>query len=311
MNISRSNDTIKNRIKNMSENIEKTVTDKLSKRHFALQIEESADKSGKAHILGFVRLLHENEIVNQFLCCLELTESSTGQDVFDSILPILNNSKYHGSCVWEFVRTVLHQRKSLLSKTLPVALKPVLDKAANMVNFIKSKPLKIRVFINLGISMEVKYESLLLHTEVRWLSLAKVLRRFIKLKAELMTFFQKENMDDLKMTYGRKENFLTLTDKLTAFWKKVIFWKSCVLEKKKVDIFPYLNHKTTDEIISAVTEHLTLSEEKIEFYFPSINVETYDWLRNPLAKVDTLNSKLSYQEEEEELIFLEMVLMEF
>ena len=85
MKIPRSNDTIKNRIKNMSDDIEKTVADKLSKRHFALQIDESTDISGKAHILGFVRFIHENEIVNQFLCCLELTERSTGQDVFDSI----------------------------------------------------------------------------------------------------------------------------------------------------------------------------------------------------------------------------------
>ncbi|XP_065646395.1 protein FAM200C-like [Hydra vulgaris] len=197
MNIPRSNDTIKNRIKNMSDDIEKTVTDKLSKRHFVLQIEESADKSGKAHILGFVRLLHENEIVNQFLCCLELTESSAGQDVFDSISSYFEQFKISwelcvGICTDGAPSTVgllkgfvtrakkrnanvisthcfLH-RKSLLSKTLPVALKPVLDKVVNMVNFIKSKPLKIRVFINLGISMEVKYESLLLHTEERWLS---------------------------------------------------------------------------------------------------------------------------------------------
>lgn len=51
----------------MSDDIEKTIADKLSKRHFALQIDESTDISGKAHILGFVRFIHENEIVNQFL----------------------------------------------------------------------------------------------------------------------------------------------------------------------------------------------------------------------------------------------------
>lgn len=67
MKIPRSNDTIKNRIKIMSDDIEKTIADKLSKRHFALQIDESTDISGKAHILGFVRFIHENEIVNQFL----------------------------------------------------------------------------------------------------------------------------------------------------------------------------------------------------------------------------------------------------
>ncbi|XP_065665357.1 zinc finger BED domain-containing protein 5-like [Hydra vulgaris] len=239
-------------------------------------------------------------------------------------------------------------RESLASKILPVALKPVLDKVVSMVNIIKSRPLKIRVFKNLCIFMETKYESLLLHTEVRWLSGGKVLRRFLELNDELMNFFQKENMDDFveylqndiwcaKLAYlansfdylncvdssvqGRKENFLTMTNKLTAFRKKVIFWKNRVLEKKKVDIYPSLNDNTTDDIISAVTEHLTLLEEKIEFYFPSINVETYDWIHNPFAKVYTSNSKLSYQEEEElinllsdrtlKMKFSEMVLEEF
>ena len=290
--------------------------------------------------------------MNQFLCCLELTERSTGQDVFDSISSYFEQFKISwelcvGICtdgapsmvgsLKGFVTLAkkrnaniisthcfLH-RESLVSKTLPVALKPVLDKVVNMVNFIKSRPLKIRVFKNLCISMEAKYESLLLHSEVRWLSRGKVLRRFLELKDELMTFFQNENMDDFveylqndiwcaKLAYladifdylncvntslqGRKEIFLTSTDKLTAFRKKVIFWKNRLLEKKKVDIFPSLNDNTTDEIMSAVTEHLTLLEEKIEFYFPSINVETYDWIRNPFATVDTSNSKLSYQEEE-------------
>jgi hypothetical protein len=52
-----------------------------------------------------------------------------------------------------------------------------------------------------------------------------------------------------------------------------------VPEKKEVDIFPSLNDNTTYEIISAVTKHLTLLEENIEFYFPTINVEKYDWIR--------------------------------
>ena len=44
--------------------------------------------------------------------------------------------------------------------------------------------------------MEAKYESLLLHSKVRWLFRGKVLRRFLELNDELMTFFQNENMDD-------------------------------------------------------------------------------------------------------------------
>ncbi|XP_026821562.1 protein ZBED8-like [Rhopalosiphum maidis] len=61
MKIPHSDDTIKNRIIHMSDDIEKTVFNKLSKSYFALQIDESTDISGIAHVLGFVRFINENK----------------------------------------------------------------------------------------------------------------------------------------------------------------------------------------------------------------------------------------------------------
>ena len=81
----------------MSDDIEKTVSEKHSIRHFALQVDESIYVSGKAQILGFVRFINENKIVNQYLCCKELAEPTT-----------------------------LH-REAFVLKTLPEELKPVLD----------------------------------------------------------------------------------------------------------------------------------------------------------------------------------------
>lgn len=71
MKIPYSDDTIKNRIIHLSDDTEKTVTNKLitNKLYFALQIDESTDISGIAHILGFVCFIDENKIMNQFLCC--------------------------------------------------------------------------------------------------------------------------------------------------------------------------------------------------------------------------------------------------
>lgn len=92
MKIPHSDDTIKNRIIHMSDDIEKTVTNKLTtnKLYFALQTDESTDISGIVHVLGFVRFIDENKIVNQFLCCKQLTERTTGQNVFDSISSYLD-----------------------------------------------------------------------------------------------------------------------------------------------------------------------------------------------------------------------------
>ena len=59
-----------------------------------------------------------------------------------------------------------------------------------MVNFIKTRPLKSRIFELLCKDMDSHYVRLLLHTEVRWLSKGKVLSRVIELQEELSIFFE-------------------------------------------------------------------------------------------------------------------------
>ena len=51
-------------------------------------------------------------------------------------------------------------------------------------------------------------------------------------------------------------------------------------------MFPSLNENIPEEIISAIIDHLTLLEENIAHYFPSLNIENYDWIRNPFATID-------------------------
>jgi hypothetical protein len=60
-------------------------------------------------------------------------------------------------------------REVLVSKTIGEDLKQVLDVAVNMVNFIKQRPLKSRLFATLSENMQKDHVTLLQHTEVRWL----------------------------------------------------------------------------------------------------------------------------------------------
>jgi len=39
----------------------------LANSNFALQIDET---TGNAQLIAFVRFIHENDIINQFLCCV-------------------------------------------------------------------------------------------------------------------------------------------------------------------------------------------------------------------------------------------------
>ncbi|GFX15365.1 SCAN domain-containing protein 3 [Trichonephila clavipes] len=192
-----SNDTIHRRIKDMSENIEQNTAKTLANSNFALQVDETTDITGNAQLIAFVRFIHENDIINQFLCCRELPDFTTGKHIFQVISSYLEEIKVSwksciGICTDDapamtghlkgFVahvkelnedilvtRCFLH-REALVTKFLPSDLKIVLEQCVKMVNYIKSRPLKSRLFSKLCQAMEAKYESLLLHTEVRWLS---------------------------------------------------------------------------------------------------------------------------------------------
>jgi len=87
-------------------------------------------------------------------------------------------------------------REVLVTKYLPSELKIVLEQCVKMINYIKSRLLKSRLFSKLCQAMEAKYESLLLHTEVRWLSKGKFLSRVLELKDEMKIFFEQDKNYD-------------------------------------------------------------------------------------------------------------------
>ena len=62
------------------------------------------------------------------------------------------------------------------------------------VNTIKAHALNFRLFRQLCAENDEKFEQLLLHTEVRWLSKGNCLRRFNSLFSTVVEFFQ--GLDD-------------------------------------------------------------------------------------------------------------------
>ncbi|GFW16554.1 SCAN domain-containing protein 3 [Trichonephila clavipes] len=188
-----SNDTIHRRIKDMSENIEQNTAKTLVNSNFALQVDETTDITGNAQLIAFVRFIHENDIINQFLCCRELPDFTTRKHIFQVISSYLEEiksfleviywhlhrwcSSYMTGHLKGFVAHVKELNKDILvthcflhgealvTKFLPSDLKIVLEQCVKMVNYIKSRPLKSRLFSKLCQAMEAKYESLLLHTE--------------------------------------------------------------------------------------------------------------------------------------------------
>ena len=148
-------------------------------------------------------------------------------------------------------------REVRVSKTIPDELKQVSKQVVEITNFIKTRPLKSRLFEKIFVDMDSQHKRLILHTEVRWLSRGRVLCRVHELHKELHIFFKTETHERIceylqcefwfsRLEYlaeifahrnslntsmqGREENVLASSDKLVAFKKKVAIWKKTELK---------------------------------------------------------------------------------
>lgn len=203
-------------------------------------------------------------------------------------------------------------REALMVKNLPEQLSITMNECIKIINIIKSRALNSRIFGILCEEMGSEHESLLFYTEVRWLSRGKVLARLFELRYEVREFLSSQDMYDLcqhlhdeywiaKLAYmadifehlnelnkkmqGRNENILTCSDKLQGFKKKLELWQE-QLQKGCLEMYHRTNHSTIENkqlIVDLAQQHLSMLQQKFEYYFHSINTEQYNWIRNPFA----------------------------
>lgn len=349
-----SNNTISRRISRMSANINEQVMEKLrSHKLFALQVDESTDITDKAQLIGFIRFIEADDICEQFLFCRTLDITTTGQDIFESVTSFFNehnlswkeccglctdgapsmSGRYKG-----FSARVLKEnpsiitthcflhREALVAKTCGEELTTVLNQTVKMVNYIKSRPLKCRVFEKLCLEMGSAYTSLLLHTDVRWLSRGRVLNRVLQLKEELAALFKAEKQETflelllndswcLKLSYladvcnklnelnismqGRKETIVSCTNKMTGFKRKLGSWRFSV-QKGDLCNFPSLlkemnqlnateYNKEQEELKDVILDHISRLEAALDKYFPSLSTENLDWIVSPFDFADNVD----------------------
>lgn len=185
-----------------------------------------------------------------------------------------------------FTHCIIH-REALASKTLDPELKSVLETATKIVNYIKSRPVNTRLFAALCNELGSEHQSLLFHTEVRWLSRANVLHRLYELRDEVRLFLMEhasqladhltdpdwltrlaylscifDRLNGLNMSLqGENTSIMSLNDKICAFKRKVDRWTARV-EMGRIDMFPELeefmeeNNLSLNTVKTSITTHL-------------------------------------------------------
>lgn len=348
--ISVSNNTIRRRIDEMASDILAQVVQEVKNspyNKFSLQFDESTDVSSCAILLGFIRYVHLSDVKEEFLLCENLTTTAKGEDVFRLVSRFLEKNGLHWNNVQQvsvdgapammggnrgfrgFVQRenveimVDHcsiHRYSLVSKTLPDALKAVFIQVVKVVNFIKARDVNSRVFRELCKEMGEKYELLLYHTEVRWLSRGKVINRVIELREAVQLFLQQEESDLahyfsssewlFRLCYlgdifnelnkgnlelqGRNVTIFDAKHAISVLIGKLKLWNKRVA-KGVVAQFPTLDkfvdgHENGEQILemlkAEIQDHLHELNKKMEEYFPDLDTSHLQWCTYPFTTND-------------------------
>jgi hypothetical protein len=185
--------------------------------YYALQLDESTDVANLSILLVLVRYINEDTGIaeEELLFCRPLKEHATGEDIFNLTNAYFAEnevdwSRCIGICTGgaasmsgkhagfvartkevatnvSWTHCCIH-RQALASKRMPQGLKEVPDNAVKIVNFIKSRPTKSRIFQALCEEMGSLHNCLLTHTEVWRLSRGKIFVRLFELRQEIVFF---------------------------------------------------------------------------------------------------------------------------
>ena len=190
-------------------------------------------------------------------------------------------------------------RYALASKTLPSALKNILDLVVKIVNFIKAGSLNTHQFKELCKDMKAMHKILLFHTAVHWLSKGNVLNRVFEMKNEIKLFlefknkeflsyfndnnwitslayladiFEKLNILNLKLQ-GKNTNIIQLRDNLKAFVKKLQNWRQKVVDGNIAMFDRLSSYKIKQQLKTLIIGHLQSMEYEFQHYFPELKEE--------------------------------------
>ena len=190
---SKTNNTVKNRIEEMSVDKSDQVISEVkdSKYGFSIQLDELTDVKNNSQLLVYVRYTQDNAVKTELLMSKELSGTTKGKDVFEALdnlfkLNELDWGKLIG-CTTEgalsmlghkskfkdhviavapnvtFVHCFIH-RFALCAKVLPQNMLSCLNQVIKLINFVKTSALNTRLFKQLCEDLNSNYTCLLYFT---------------------------------------------------------------------------------------------------------------------------------------------------
>ncbi|XP_028146751.2 general transcription factor II-I repeat domain-containing protein 2A-like [Diabrotica virgifera virgifera] len=222
--------TVTRRVEDMSEDVVSQMKTDLQRCiFFSLQFDESTDISDTSQLAIFVRMIFDDFTAKEELVkIIPLKGRTRGEDIFSSVqdyfisenIPLQKvvGIKTDGAPAFTGVHNgfialcrkddtfpnfltyhcIVHQQ-ALCGKFLNAD--NVMKVVVKLVNQVRAHALQRRQFRTIIAEMNLEYGELLLHTEIRWLSKGKILRRFYELLPALIAFLKE-----------RKEDYSTLEE---------------------------------------------------------------------------------------------------
>ena len=75
----------------MSQDINCQLIDRVKRRKYALQLDESTDVSSLAQLIVFIRHIANRKLEEELLMCVALSGTCTGEDIFSAVDKRLHN----------------------------------------------------------------------------------------------------------------------------------------------------------------------------------------------------------------------------
>ncbi|KAI4809511.1 hypothetical protein KUCAC02_018387 [Chaenocephalus aceratus] len=334
-----SDNIIARRIDDISEDMKEQLVEKVKDKHIALQVDEATDSNKDCLLIAYVRYVDTDEMSEDLLFCNYVRKRATADELFKIIDTCLSEAEMKwedcvGICtdgdramagtwlqalikcvapraVW--THCIIHREAKQLSPELNAVLSDVITTG----NYIKTRPLKARLFPALCEGMG---------SESRWLSRGKVLSRVLALKDEIRIFLEEEGnnlaskFNDehflMKLAYlsdmcvklnelnlqlqGNNTHLPQLADKIQSFTRKLDMWGRR-LERGDIDSLENLKafietNELQNTAFQCMRDHISALKVSFQKYFSVDDSAKYDWIRDPF--VATPSTTFSTAEEE-------------